>query len=639
MAKSTPKKPPDRLPRTVAESAPRLPERRMTVIAQDPSVRRNKKTILMATVAIPAEDLIRGPMGYRVHVVDYDSTSQQYHGPHVLPDSYENEPAEWKDGDPRIVDDFRFHAQNVYALVMKTLARFEFALGRRIGWSFHNHQLKVAPHGMFDANAFYSPVEEGLVFGYFEGSSKPKAPIFTALSHDIIVHETTHALLDALRERYLVPSNPDQAAFHEGFADVIALLSVFSQPEVVKHLLQPPGKDRGATLIGREQCQAKILRQSSLFGLAEQMGQELEGLRGGALRKSVEIEADPHILDQPDFLEPHRRGEVFVAAVMNSFIDAWSDRILRSGVPGQKKFPLARVAEEGADIADAFATLWIRALDYMPPVHLTFDDALTAALTSDTQVRPDDSRFRLRHYMKEQFAAYGIAPVSQDALQPDCWKRAPEELRYDRVRFESMRSDKDEVFRFLWENRKELELETDAYARVLSVRPCQRTGIDGFVLRETVAEYYQVARLTPKELELKKIKAPPEFLAHIESLKAERVAKAVARKARNAMAGPLRSGNGADASPDVDEADDGDDDELVTALYGGGVLIFDEYGRLKYHIHNNVFGTRQEERLRYLWESGLLSVKAENAGYRAARLSTLHRLRAIDARKWPAEGW
>ncbi|RPI56193.1 MAG: hypothetical protein EHM55_05685 [Acidobacteria bacterium] len=622
-----------------ANTDARAPVRHMTVIAQDPSVLQQGR-ILMAKVAVPAEDLIAGPMGYRVQIVDYDSTRQYFHGSHVLPAVYEEEPVEWQRGDPRIVNDFRFHAQNVYALVMKTLARFEFALGRRLGWSFDNHQLKIAPHGMFDANAFYSPVEEGLVFGYFKGISG--RPVFTGLSHDVVVHETTHALLDALRERYLMPSNPDQAAFHEGFADVVALLSVFALPEVVAHLLGPSkGKPNGARTIAQKMVRPDALQKSALFGLADEMGQELDGLRGSALRRSAELEASPTILDDPDFLEAHRRGEVFVAAVMKAFIDAWSERILSSGVEGQKAFPLASVAEEGADIADALATLWIRALDYMPPVHLTFADALTAALTSDTQVRPDDSRYKLRHYLKKQFAAFGIAPVSSTrAAQPDCWDPAPTTLRYDRVRFESMRSDKDEVFRFLWENRKPLELQTDAYAKVLSVRPCLRTGIDGFVLRETVAEYYQVARLTPSELELKKIKAPREFLEHLNRLKAERAAKAAARA--RARAGAI-----ARAELDSDGEENGtassdagtEDDDLVTALYGGGVLIFDEYGRLKYHVHNKVFGSQQGARLQYLWEAGLLEVKVDSAGYRAARLSTLHRLRAIDARKWPSEGW
>jgi len=238
MATITRKRPAVRYRAAAKDDPPRPPVRQMTVIAQDPSVRRTGR-ILMAKVALPAEDLIPGPMGYRVQIVDYDATRRRFHGAHQLPATYDEEPRHWRKGDPRLIRDFRFHAQNVYALVMKTLARFEFALGRRLGWSFGNHQIKIAPHGMFDANAFYSPVQEGLVFGYFKGLSG--GPVFTGLSHDVVVHETTHALLDALRERYLVPSNADQAAFHEGFADVIALLSVFALPEIVQHLLQPAG--------------------------------------------------------------------------------------------------------------------------------------------------------------------------------------------------------------------------------------------------------------------------------------------------------------------------------------------------------------------------------------------------------------
>ena len=44
-------------------------QRYVTVIAQDPSVRQNgpKSPILMARIAVPAEDLIPGPIGYRLN--------------------------------------------------------------------------------------------------------------------------------------------------------------------------------------------------------------------------------------------------------------------------------------------------------------------------------------------------------------------------------------------------------------------------------------------------------------------------------------------------------------------------------------------------------------------------------------------
>lgn len=595
-------------------TAPRAPTRQITVIAQDPGVTRNGK-IVMSTIDIPAEELAKGPIGYRLQVVDFDATQRVFHGEHELPASLEDEPKKWRAGDPAIVNDRRFHAQNAYALVMKTLARFEFALGRRIPWSFRTHQLKVAPHGMADANAFYSPEAEGLVFGYFDGAT-PRTKVFTCLSHDIVVHETTHALLDALRERYMDPSNPDQAAFHEGFADVIALLSVFSQSEVVQHLLLGEHtEDAGTALISRAEVSEDALRRSALFGLAEQMGSELEGVRGKPLRQSASLVPDPALKDTDEFLESHRRGELFVAAVMQGFIGAWSKRVLAAGLPDQKKFPLERVAEEGADIADTLATMWIRAVDYMPPVHLRFGDALSAALTADHEVRPDDSRYELRRHMSESFAAFGFQPASK--WKDGMWEPPPADLNYDRVRFESMKSDRDEVFRFIWDNREKLHLRDGAYTEVLSVRPSTRIGVDGFVVRETVAQYYQVARLTPDEMKLVKVRAPREYLRMLAGIAEDKKAKAQPHDDDDEEPPPAH-----DVS-DI-EAD-------TTPLYGGAVLIFDEFGHVKFWVHNDVFGPDQTERLAYLWAEGLLMPGRGSTRLRATRLSTLHRLRALGA--------
>jgi hypothetical protein len=612
-----------------ATVAPPPAMREMTVIAQDPGVRVNG-AILTAKISVPAENLVAGPIGYRVQVVDYDSSTGRFNGAHRLPAAYAAEPRAWRAGRDRMVGDFRFHAQNVYALVMRTLARFEFALGRRVGWSFQTHQLKVAPHGMVDANAFYSPGEEGLVFGYFPG--KRGDTIYTCLSHDVVVHETSHALIDALRERYLDPSSPDQAAFHEGLADVIALLSVFSQQEVLQALLLGQRTMPGSSqLLHRDDLTVKALRESALFGLAKQMGREVQGARGDALRHSARLKPRAGLLQDPEFLEPHRRGEVLVAAVMNAFIEAWAARIRSMGVSGQERYPAGRVAEEGADIAEVLTTMWIRALDYMPPVHMEFPDALSAVLTADLEVWPDDTRFQVREHLRLAFARYGIKPA-RTSRADGAWKPAPTNLRYDRVRFESMRTDKDEMFRFIWENRRALQVREGAYTRVLSLRPCTRIGPDGFTVRETVAEYYQVARLTAAEIADKGIALPREYAA------------ALAKQRRDALA----RRQGAMASVDAQEAADQEargpgmdleEQHALTPLYGGGVLIFDEYGRLKYHVHNDAFGAAQGQRLRHLWESGQLEARQEGARLRVERLSVIHRLRGIDARRFPLEGW
>ena len=60
-----------------------------------------------------------------------------------------------------------------------------------------------------------------------------------AFSHDIIVHEATHALVDRLRPFYREATNVDVYAFHEGFADAIALFQDFSLPDLSAHDLRP----------------------------------------------------------------------------------------------------------------------------------------------------------------------------------------------------------------------------------------------------------------------------------------------------------------------------------------------------------------------------------------------------------------
>jgi hypothetical protein len=189
--------------------------RELTVFAQDPSVRDARGRIIRATVTVPAEDLDRGPRGYRVHCIDFDATTNTYYRTGIS-----NEKDLFKDKtDRELLEDPNFHCQNVYALVMHTLARFEYALGRRVSWGFYGHQLKVSPHAFREANAFYSEKDHSLMFGYVPNG---RSTVYTCLSHDVVVHETTHALIDGLRTRYTDPSSADQAAIHEGFDSAVS---------------------------------------------------------------------------------------------------------------------------------------------------------------------------------------------------------------------------------------------------------------------------------------------------------------------------------------------------------------------------------------------------------------------------------
>src|SRR5262245_9889464 len=278
---------PSSRPSRVAQGEERMPSpreprhalptaRTLTVIAQDPSVRVKSKRgkVLLTELTVPAEILSRGPCGHRVNVIDYDVSTETLYEGAVFPAPESGACVDpfakmAKKNPERLLGDPKFHAQNVYAIAMRTLAQFEFALGRRVPWGFKGHQIHIAPHAFAEANAFYSRYDRAIFFGYFFES--PGKPVFTCLSHDVVAHETTHALLDGLRSRYMEPPSPDQAAFHEGVANVVALLSVLSLEDVVEKLLKPEASGR-AGLIDTTELTHEKLSESVLLGLAEEMG-------------------------------------------------------------------------------------------------------------------------------------------------------------------------------------------------------------------------------------------------------------------------------------------------------------------------------------------------------------------------------
>lgn len=547
----------------------RPPSLRMTVIAQDPGFRQDGR-ILTTQVEVPAERVAPGPGGARVKVIDYDTSTGTLYRPFAECVGRDGEFVEVFHGrlsDDRLLADPRFHAQNVYAIVMSTLARFEKALGRRVSWGFGGHQIYVAPHAFCEANAFYSEDDRALLFGYFpDPGPGRRRPVFACLSHDVVVHEATHAILDGLRDRFTEPSSLAQDAFHEGFADIVALLAVLSSKDLVSALLAAA---RGGKMTSSARLQIPLaalspgnLKSSALFTLAEQMGSAIAGVRGAPLRESLAIARDDSWKRDPSFGEPHRHGEILVAAVMHAYAEVWHRRIRRLAAGLGRTDPRDTInrdlaAEEGAVAAGTLLTILIRAIDYTAPTHITFEDFLSALLTADQQVVPDDGRYAYREALRTSFGAFGIEPAS-GKVADGTWERIPGQLRYDRVRFESILRDPEEMFRFIWDNRIVLGLTDAAYTRVESVRPVARVTPDGFFVHETVAEYTQRISVPVNRLGRLGIRRPRDL-----------------------------------------------PDDQVVALWGGGTLVFDEYANVKFHVRNRVLNrTRQEARLQYQAESG-----------------------------------
>jgi hypothetical protein len=428
------------------ESRPHIPSeppqptyRLLRGYAFDPSMATQLETALVSeiTYKVPWEKLDRGPCGKYVEVVDYDPPSACYYAPVDL----ENPSILAQNGLPPSEGNPQFHQQMVYAVAMTTIDRFERALGRKAFWTDryqkgesipvqdqYVQRLRIYPHALRTANAYYSRNKGSLLFGYFPATDDrssgqfPGGMVFTCLSHDVVAHETTHALLDGFHEYFMEATNPDVLAFHEAFADMVALFQHFTFPEVLAHQI---AKTRGD--LSSENLLAQLAAQ---FGHARGTHGALRDAIGRYDRekkKWVKHVPDPGELDQA--LEVHERGAILVAAVFDAFLSIYQSRTrdlfrLASGgtgvLPQGEMHPdlVNRLAQEAAKAASHVLNICIRALDYCPPVDLTFGEYLRALITADIDLMPED-RHGYRVAFIEAFRRRGIYPRNVRTLSED----------------------------------------------------------------------------------------------------------------------------------------------------------------------------------------------------------------------------
>lgn len=424
--------------------------RRLWIYAIDPWAESSLATAVVSRCALPVrwEKLQPGPIGAYVEVIDVDPSSECVYDPVNLQDIHiiARDGLAPSEGSPQ------FHQQMVYAVVMKTIANFERALGREILWAPRTQdeqgrylpreeryvsRLRLYPHALREANAYYSPNKKAILFGYFNAPTGddlqdlPGGMVFTCLSHDIIAHETTHAILDGIHRRLLEPTNGDMLAFHEAFADIVAIFQHFTLPGLVLDQIRHTRGD-----LRLHNFLASLAIQ---FGRATKHGDALRNALGQFDKEGQRLPPDPSKLARTT--EPHDRGAILVAAVFDAFLGIYSSRVedlRRIATGGTGILPKGdihpdlanRFADEAIKTAQRVLTICIRALDYLPPVDITFGDYLRALITADAELVPDDPQ-RYRVAFIEAFRKRGIFPDDVRALGEDTlrWRRTNPEQR------------------------------------------------------------------------------------------------------------------------------------------------------------------------------------------------------------------
>ena len=390
--------------------------RPLRIFTRDPAASLLEGSI--ALINLPYEPLKPGPEG-RLFRVEYDDAKPvvDLEDPAVLISS----------GIAPSVSDSRFHGQMAYAVCSSVYSSFRAALGRDVAWGFDgirgNGPLKltIRPHAFDDRNAFYRKRDGTLNFGFYTGDKRqtignnlPGGVFYTCLSHDIVAHEVTHALLDGLRSAFTFPAGPDVLAFHEGFADLVALFQRFSYSGVLLAAIRKAGPQLETAAV--------------LTGIAEQLGETTIGKT--AVREAFDLTADglPKRRYDED-LEPHSRGSVLVSAVFEAFTTVFKRKVQPyiglatngSGIlpPGEVPSGLLELlAKSASRLARQFLSICIRAIDYCPPVDLRFGDYLRAMITADRELVPDD-RYAIREALIDAFRRRAIFPVHVDSLSED----------------------------------------------------------------------------------------------------------------------------------------------------------------------------------------------------------------------------
>lgn len=409
--------------------------RPLKIFALDPSVSRLEGAT--AVVNVGYEPLTEGPCG-RFFKVDNSTAGVAPERPKLKLD------------DPDILVsnginpstfDERFHEQMVYAVSSMVHTAFRTALGRQLTWGFvrpadNRTQLLIKPRAFPTSNSHYNRETGELCFGFYKSKATESYPgtVYACLSHDTVAHETTHALLDGLRAHFSLPMSADVLAFHEGFADLVAVFQHFSYEQVVRAAIRKSGGD--------------LSRADLLTDIAKQLGQTSKESKS-ALRSAIDYSTEEpkegekkalRIYDPT--LESHDLGSVLLFAVFEAFINVFrrkTQRLVRLATGGSGRLPpgeipldlQAALAEKASKLAGQFLTMCIRAVDYCPPVDITFGEYLRAVITADKDLVRDDT-WAYREAWVDAFRRYHIFPNSVPDLSEESllWLN-PKKLKFE----------------------------------------------------------------------------------------------------------------------------------------------------------------------------------------------------------------
>ena len=430
--------------------------------AQDKRVSEREEWNALSSIEIQCEpDLMLGPTSTRIAVVDYDADTNQL-----------EQPVEWdrkqhkffvKQNRKKVYltkehrDLPQFHQVNVWAIVQSVLNMYEqtWILGRSAPWAFEGNRLILVPHAGEKHNAFYDRNSKAIQFYYFHSNGKR---VCTCLSHDIIAHETGHAILDGLRPLFIENSSIQTSAFHEFVADLTAIMAALLNNELRFQAVKDSGGD--------------MTKDKIISGLAEEFGFYSYG------RDYLRTAQNP--LTMNDVKDSHSQydwSQVLTGAMFDILKEMLAIRKIKAKVSGKQP----TLKEAFSFVTNRFRRVAFQPLDYVPPVDVQFSDYARAVLRADEIVEPRDED-GYRQAMVQVFQKRGI----------DCTvDLPPSKLNFYTYDIERIARSRTDAYHFLNDNRRQLCIPVDQDIEVVDLYQTDKMVFGlGKLPREVVVQYF-----------------------------------------------------------------------------------------------------------------------------------------------------
>jgi hypothetical protein len=374
---------------------------KVPICVQDPAFAQGSPEQRFDEIEVGWEPgLLDGPTSARLTVVDYEHDIDFF-----------RDQVKWDEQQGCFVDqekqpivpklnDDHFHQVNVWAIVQRVLDFYEdlTVLGRPVPWAFRGNRLTILPHATKDkTTTCYDRESKSLQFAYF---NDPNGPVFTCLSHDIVAHETGHAILDGIRPYFHKGYTLQSQAFDEFTADLTAILSALRNNDV-RHIF--------VNYLEKGEPEANFIAD-----IAEEFGRAVTDRKylRTALNEFTMSDVSRWAKD-PSADAAHDASQVLAGLIFDIFL-----RLLQSyrweRDPQEKPYPAAWNATQ------RITRLALQPLDYLPPLEVTFSDYVEALLVRDELLNPEDP-YKYRDMIRELAAKrqIGLPPAGQQPVRPN----------------------------------------------------------------------------------------------------------------------------------------------------------------------------------------------------------------------------